>query len=151
MVRNWASGIEFVIISWFIGPDPSWRSMATAISRKITRFSYLFASIISHTSTKHIPRPFQSLGYTKRRLLMPFPCISCISLSFNNIIGNQSSRLLKFQHRPPRSIQVPSKSPRLAGKPYNFSPLSRLISYLSEDDVKQQWLDGYYPYLSSWW
>jgi hypothetical protein len=62
--------------------------MATAICRKMTRFSYLFASIISHTSTKHIPRPFQSLGYTKRRLLIPFPCSSCISIFFNNIIGN---------------------------------------------------------------
>ena len=68
--------------SWFIGPDPSWRSMTTEICRKKTRFSCLFASIISLTSTKHIYRPARSLGYTKRRLLMPFPCNSCTSLSF---------------------------------------------------------------------
>ena len=42
----------------------------------------LFTSIFSHTSTKHMPRPFQSLGCTKRRILMPFPCNSCTSLSF---------------------------------------------------------------------
>ena len=150
MRRGCATDIKFVIISWFIGPDPSWRSMANEISRKMTRFSYLFASIMSHTSTKHTPRPFQSIGYIKRRLLIPSLCSSCISMSFNNIIGNLSSRLLKFQHQPPRSIQVPKESPRCAGKPYNFSSLPHLISHLSEDDAEQQWLDGYCPYLPSW-
>ena len=137
-MRDYASDIEFVNIPCAINLDPSWRSMANEICRKMIRFSHLFASIIYHTSTKHIPRPFQSLGYTKRRLLVPFPCSSCISMSFNNIIGNLSSRLLKFQHRPPRSIQVPTESPRFAVKPYNFSSLPRLMSYLSEDDVQQQ-------------
>ena len=66
--------------------------MANEIFRKMTSFSYLFASVISQTSTKHIWRQFQSLGYTKIRLLMPFPCISCISSSSNNIIGNMSCR-----------------------------------------------------------
>ena len=78
--------------SWFIGPDTLWRSMATEISRKTTGFSYLSAFIISHTSTKHISWPAQSLGYTKRRILIPFPCSSCISMSFNIIIGDLSSR-----------------------------------------------------------
>ncbi len=86
MRRNWASDIEFVNESSAINLDSSWRSMATEICRKTTGFSYLFASIISHTSTKHIWRPAQSLGYTKRRLLIPFPCSSCISSLFNNYI-----------------------------------------------------------------
>jgi hypothetical protein len=128
MRRDWASDIKLVIIPCVIYLVSSWRSMTTEIRREMTRFSHLFTSIISHTSTKHIPRPFQSLGYTKRRFLIPFPCISCISLSLNNIIGNLSSRLLKFQHRPPRSIQVPTKPSRFAGKLNNFSSLPRLIS-----------------------
>ena len=58
--------------------------MATEICRKTNGFSYLSAFIISHISTKHIWRPLQSLGYTKRRLLIPFPCSSCNSSSFIN-------------------------------------------------------------------
>lgn len=130
--------IELMTIRCIVSLDPLWRSMTTEICRKMTRFSHPFASNISHTSTKHIPRPFQPLGYTKIRLLIPFPCSSCISMSFNNDIDNLSSRLLKFQHRPPRSIQLPTKQPRFAGKPYNLFSLPRLISYRSEDDVQQQ-------------
>ena len=81
--------------SWFIGPDPLWRLMATEISRKTTGFSYLSAFIISHTSTKHISRPAQSLGYTKRHILIPFPCSSCMSLLLYNIIGSLSSSCSK--------------------------------------------------------
>ena len=134
---QWRKVIRFSCKSWWFGGylHVSWRSMANEIRRKTTGFSYLFASIITHTSTKHIPWPSQSLGYTKRRLLMPFLCSSCISISSNNIVANLSSCLLKFQHRPPRNIQVSTKPPRFAGKPRNFSPLSRLIPYLSEDNV----------------
>ena len=91
-MRDWASDIKLLIIPRATYLISSWRSMANEISRKMTRFSYLFASIISHTSTKHTPRPFQSIGYTKRRLLMPFPCSSCTSSSFNYIIGNLGCR-----------------------------------------------------------
>ena len=59
--------------------------MATEISRKPTGFSYLSAFIISHTSTKHISRPAQSLGCTKRCILIPFLCSSCMSLLLHNI------------------------------------------------------------------
>ena len=58
--------------------------------KKMTRFSYMFASRISHTSTKHTSRVFQSLGGTNWRLLMNFPCIRCISSSFNNYIDSLS-------------------------------------------------------------
>ena len=75
--------IELVNIPSARNFDSSWRSMTTEICRKMAGFSHLFASFIPHTSTKHISRPAQSLGDTKRRLLMPFPCISCISSSSN--------------------------------------------------------------------
>ena len=45
----------------------------TEISRKMIRFSHLFASIISQTTTKHIPRPFQSIGETKILTLHHYP------------------------------------------------------------------------------
>ena len=92
---DYASDIEFVEIPSAINLDSSWRSMAKEDCRKTTRFPCPFASVISQTSDKHIWRPVQSLGYTKIRLLLPFPCIGCIFSSSNDIIGNMGCRRSK--------------------------------------------------------
>jgi hypothetical protein len=81
-----------VIIPGAVNIDLSWRSMATETSGKMAIFSHLFASGISYTSTKHISRVFQSLGGANWRLLTPFPCITYISLPFNNNISNLNGR-----------------------------------------------------------
>ena len=79
--------IELVNISSAINLNSSWRSIANEICRKINGFSYWFASGISNNSTKHIWRVFQSLRGPNWRLLMPFPCICCMSSSFNRYVG----------------------------------------------------------------
>ena len=122
--------------------------MANVFYMKITGFSYWLASRISHASTKHKSRVFQSLGGTKGGLLISFPCLCCTSSSFHNYIDNMSRKTytpLKFQRRPPGNIQVSTKPPSMRENPWNLPLYHSPILYQSDDDVQQQWLDGDYP------
>lgn len=124
-----------------------WMCTTIAICRKTWQDFHADFHFALVTGTKHTCRPFQSLGDTKRHLLIPFPCSSCTSSSFTHNDSHTRSPM-QFQRRPPRSLQVPTKSPTCAENPWNFSSLPCLISYLSADNVKRQWLGGHCPSLS---
>jgi len=93
------------------------------ISRKMTGFSYLFASRISHTSTKHTSRVFQSLGGTKWSLLIPVPCSSCIFLSFHNCIDNLS----RCRSNSSATSTKPSDSPRIIVIEHGKKPVQLFV------------------------
>ena len=79
--------IELVNISSAINLDSSWGSMAIEILRIYDNILIPGCSRISFIRTEYRPRVFQSLGGTKCRLLTPFPCSRCVSLSFKIIMS----------------------------------------------------------------
>ena len=132
--------IELVNIPSAINLDSSWRSTA---QRDLQKNDKIFTLVCFWNLQQQYQTHLASLSIAKGSQLASFdalPMHLLYVLVVQSLCWYMYSRLppFKFQRRPPRSIQVPTESPRFTVRPRNFSPLPCLISYLSEDDVQQQ-------------